>query len=370
MVLDNVPSNTSPYSTTNDPFSTSSQPATYDSFESNAQQLNSPSITSFPPTPQSCPPLAPLSSLYGYSVPIFASSTIPRARLLSQGLSRDLTNHEWNAIVDNRFRGFAGSSWVSFVSLLWAGYRIREGWNTLSLPLQGIWGKETMHYDIEKGHYFFRGKDKGYLGFRNHSQFLKTFRTVRGCSWITWCWFVGLGLGAIYDNIITTNGLSNDPRFAGVKHDLLKGQRKHNNPTSKEPGEGRPMLPVGRDPTGQGNQPLGDLWKGKPPPDQQRQRRRKPQDDDDASPTAGNRDDEDDWSAFGVGEDFTTKERPKSRFSKTPAPARSAGSRKASRSMDDEPSSSIKRAGSSAEDPTSAGESAWERIRRESSPRD
>ena len=129
------------------------------------------------------------------------------------------------------------------------------------------------------------------------------------------------------------------------------------------------MPPVGRDPTGQGNQPLGDLWKGKPPAGEQRQRRRKPQDDDDASPTAGNRDDEDDWSDFGVGEESTTEEKPKSRFSKTPAPARNAESRKSSRSTDDKSPSSSTRTEPSAEDATSTGESAWERIRRESSSR-
>ena len=328
----------------------------------------------FPPTPNAYPPTCPGSSAFGFTPSRFGTIFGHELGRLTQLAQRPLTPDEVTAVLETTYKGFAFSSYGKPAGLLFAGYKLVQGQRKLTLPFGGMLAKSGTYYNTETGTMVLWGKDRAYMGLPN-TQNLRIWLTIaRFCWWVPVCWIGGQILGVTYGGTVASVGLLRDKRLLALNREAAEGIKKERMEKRGEGQEQRSRVPPageGRkriDPTGQGERPLGDIWKERPQPpggQKRQQRRRRTTDDDDASPTAGTYNEgDDDWSGFGVGLDSTETEK------QTPIPSTMTGkptsSRKASRKgskSDDEPTGSFD---PSTEGSSTEGESAWDRIRRQS----
>ena len=352
----------------------SSTPSTYDSSPNPSQNPNQKVLFNLPPTPQCYPSMCPGSSFFGFNRESFTRTAALYIANYQKLAGRNLISPELNATLEDLYTGYAYSSYGKPLGLAYASWKLVRGHEKGTFPLQGVWTKAGTYFNSQTGTMFVGGKDRGLLGLPSTQQFRIVLSTARVGLWLSLAYGIGTILGTVYGGTVTAVKMLRDPRLRELHQMMAEKAGKLRQEKAQRRGEaqqqkGIPMPPVERDPTGQGDKPLGEIWKGRPQPASVERIRKN--DGDDASPTAGTHGDDDAyWSGFGVGSDTVTQEQEvkPTMIRKSTSSTKREAKKKALKTEEERAAAAFDTPGQpSSSTDGSGGESAWDRIRRESS---
>lgn len=337
MVLEEIPSDPDPYSS----------PSSSDPFQSSSSDSTNHSID-FSNLPRSIP----FSWLWGFTQARLRERITLDADTMSRLLQRRLRPEELEAVCYHRARNERLSSLGAPLGLAAAQYRVHTTKEEGRFPFQKFFKNTNWAFNGDVLSYAGRELVRG-------PRAAVVVDALRSSCYLSIGYWLGTSLLRSYGTSLQAAGIMRDKRLEEYDRALTKASRERrglppggqsrSRPTSEPNGSQRP------DPTGQGSRSAGELWKN-------HRTAIGGNSQDDASPTAGNNED-----FFGLGSSTgpgdgvsmnDSQMRTKDRRQQPPQPPRDFTS--------DYTSSTPSTDDSSYASPSaSSGQSAWDRIRRE-----